>query len=431
MSKKALLFFAISLLLLQHLLFGVSSQGKEAVICKINFDSLSALKAYVPSGAENCHDAGAGVGGTGALVLRGDEGKHIMISFVGVSILPDIEYTVSYDIRMPATAEIAAPNGAGAKVFFRCGTNDDTRTGIGNDGSGEWRRVEETVRSSVAADRIQFCFLNSLSGTEVYIDNFRLVTSDPAYSVDRELYNRDCAIEKEIEHPAFRFDSLEAVLSWSSTTASNYAPGEGIDGSGAMRIVAAGTATQRFRVTGLPLESGLWRLGFSFRVDETVNLVKISSDTGAKLYISGADDSYNRVGMPSNHDGEWQTVSMAVPVISGGTIQLTLRDVPAGTVILIDEIRVGAVDLQKESVEEHFAPVEPIEADPIVLFGTEENAVSSDSASETGQPLTGNSGEAEPSAREGRAAILLIPAAVLLTATAVILCGKRKGGKKA
>ena len=277
MVKKMMLILAFTVMAMALPQLEVRAESREIVICNIDFDSSESFEKYSVKNIPACRSTDGGRNGSGALVLFGDGSGHIMISFEGVAILPGVTYNVTYWVKMPADAAIAAPSGGGAKVFFRCGTNDATRTGTANDGSGEWVKISAGVKSDIAADKIQFCYINPIPGTVVYIDDFILSTSDPEYSADSELYDREYAIRTEINDSAMKFDTPDDVRRWSGTTDGNYAAGEGIGGSGALRIVASG-GTQVFALPVQKLGAGLWRLGFSFRVDADVNLVKISAD---------------------------------------------------------------------------------------------------------------------------------------------------------
>lgn len=371
MVKKMMLILAFTVMAMALPQLEVRAESREIVICNIDFDSSESFEKYSVKNIPACRSTDGGRNGSGALVLSGDGSGHIMISFEGVAILPGVTYNVTYWVKMPADAAIAAPSGGGAKVFFRCGTNDATRTGTANDGSGEWVKISAGVKSDIAADKIQFCYINPIPGTVVYIDDFILSTSDPEYSADSELYDREYAIRTEITDSAMKFDTPDDVRRWSGTTDGNYAAGEGIGGSGALRIVASG-GTQVFALPVQKLGAGLWRLGFSFRVDADANLVKISAASGAKLYLCAGQTGYDRVGMPSAHNGQWQTVSMAVPSDGEGELRIVLTCVPAGTVILIDDVCAGLVDTDAERVSDGFESIVPADAGIKVDFSTDD-----------------------------------------------------------
>lgn len=371
MVKKVMLILAFAVMAMVLPQYEVHAENQEIVICNIDFDSSESFEKYSVKNVSSCRSTDGGRNGSGALVLSGDGSGHIMISFEGVAILPGVTYNVTYWVKMPADAAIASPSGGGAKVFFRCGTNDATRTGAANDGSGEWVKISAGVKSDIAADKVQFCYINPIPGTAVYIDDFVLSTSDPEYSADSELYDREYAIRTEITDPAMKFDTPDDVRRWSGTTDGSYAAGEGIGGSGALRIIASG-GTQVFALPVQKLGTGLWRLGFSFRVDADVNLVKISAASGAKLYLCAGQTGYDRVGMPSAHNGQWQTVSMAVPSDGAGELRIVLTGVPAGTVVLIDDVRAGLVDTDAERVSDGFESIVPADAGIKVDFSTDD-----------------------------------------------------------
>ena len=408
MVKKMMLILAFTVMAMALPQLEVRAESREIVICNIDFDSSESFEKYSVKNIPACRSTDGGRNGSGALVLSGDGSGHIMISFEGVAILPGVTYNVTSWVKMPADAAIAAPSGGGAKVFFRCGTNDATRTGTANDGSGEWVKISAGVKSDIAADKIQFCYINPIPGTVVY-------------SADSELYDREYAIRTEITDSAMKFDTPDDVRRWSGTTDGNYAAGEGIGGSGALRIVASG-GTQVFALPVQKLGAGLWRLGFSFRVDADVNLVKISAASGAKLYLCAGQTGYDRVGMPSAHNGQWQTVSMAVPSDGEGELRIVLTGVPAGTVILIDDVRAGLVDTDAERVSDGFESIVPADAGIKVDFSTDDT--DGTGASSVIDDVT-KPGEEDP----GGTVPVIIGAAAVIAAAGVIFAVV-KGRKK-
>lgn len=423
MAKKIVLAFILAAIYTVCLQTIPHAENQAIVISNIDFDSLESFEKYSVKNVYSCRSVDGGRNGSGALVLAGNGSGHVMISFEGVTILPDVTYNVTYWVKMPADAAIAAPSGGGAKVFFRCGTNDATRTGKANDGSGDWRMISAEVRSEIAADKIQFCYLNPIPGSAVYIDDFVLSTSDPEYSADAELYDREYAIKKEITDPALKFDTLDDVKKWSGTTDGNYAAGEGIGGSGALRIVSNG-GTQVFTLSVPKYGHGLWRLGFSFKVDADVNLVKISASAGAKLYICAGYTNYDRVGMPSAHNGLWQTVSMAVPSDGSGELRLVLTGLPAGTVVLIDEVRAGLVDTEAEKVSDGFESIIPVDAGRKVDFSTD-NA----EGTETSGALTEETEKEKDNSRDNAVLIVAGTVIAVLAIGVIIAVVKRRRTK--
>lgn len=72
------------------------------------------------------------------------------------------------------------------------------------------------------------------------------------------------------------------------------------------------------------------------------------------------------------HNGQWQTVSMAVPSDGEGELRIVLTGVPAGTVILIDDVRAGLVDTDAERVSDGFESIVPADAGIKVDFSTDD-----------------------------------------------------------
>ncbi|MBE6636468.1 MAG: hypothetical protein E7618_01550 [Ruminococcaceae bacterium] len=397
-----------------HLLPLSAAAAETTVIGKIEFDSLAEAGSYIAD-ASSYYVSGSGVDNSGALCLRGASGNHVIVALEGITILPNVEYTVSYYIRMDAKAAIVAPHDSGAKAFFRFGTNDDTRFGDANDGSGDWVYIQGTLVTTIETDKVQFCYLNSITGTDILIDQLTISTSDPNYAPPEERYHREYTAKTVYQHDSFTFESQQAVDAWSGRANTEYRPGAGLNGSGAMALLANGN-TQIFAlsVQSLQLTTGLYQLGFSYRVDKSVNLVRINKSTGARLFIRADYDDYTRIGMPSNHAGEWQTVSMAIPLINPGELQLVLSGLPQGTEVLIDNVVLNRIDTAAHAVEDNFKPVTPILPEGILFEGSNASL----SAGNTAPKPTA----AEPSVEQASslASLLIAAASAILVLIPVI-----------
>lgn len=419
--KKIGLLLSLSLFLVAFPLTASGTDSEPIVISKINFDSLSEVSGYITDAADY-YTSGSGVDNSGALRLQGSSGSHVIVALEGITILPNIEYTVSYYIRMDAEAPIVEPSGAGAKAFFRFGTNDDTRFGDGNDGSGDWVHIKGSLTTTIETDKVQFCYLNSITGTDILIDQLTITTSDPNYAPPEERYNRQYNAKTVYQHDGFTFESQQAVDAWSGRANTEYRSGAGLNGSGAMALLANGN-TQIFAlpVQSLQLTTGLYQLGFSYRVDKSVNLVRINKSSGARLYIRADYDDYTRIGMPSNHTGEWQTVSMAIPLINPSELQLVLSGLPQGTEVLIDNVVLNRIDTTTHAVEDNFKPVTPIVPDGVVFDGDGRSL-------SVGSPVIPQS--AEGSASNGLPIPYLLPMAALVILFALVCIRQRKHTKK-
>lgn len=131
MVKKMMLILAFTVMAMALPQLEVRAESREIVICNIDFDSSELFEKYLVKNIPACRSTDGGRNGSGALVLSGDGSGHIMISFEGVAILPGVTYNVTYWVKMPADAAIAAPSGGGAKVFFsvRYKRRDENRNG--------------------------------------------------------------------------------------------------------------------------------------------------------------------------------------------------------------------------------------------------------------------------------------------------------------